>query len=363
MREDVRVKPSPSSDQPEWPSTTARSNRAGRIAVTHTAGRAAARIGWDADAERYQREHGDYLAGPGDGDLVWCPEGWLESELGLLGPAADLAGLTVLDLGCGAAQAARWLAKHVCGVSESLTDTAGPNASGEVISTHLPEPSPTTEAASTAESAHTRARRASRAPSSGRVIGMDISHAQLTFAQDWHEAHPSHPRVHLIQADAHDLPFATASMDVIVSAFGVLAFVPDLTVVLREVARVLRPDGHITVSLPHPVRWMFPDDPVATRGLKVSTSYFDRTPYAEISTTGEVTYAEYHHTLEDLMHACVAAGLVVTRLWEPQWRGDRMRTFGGWSADTVDLVPKTLIVRLEHRSLQKRSASPESSEH
>lgn len=299
----MRVKPTPGSDQDESHPTIAELEKAGRVSISQVAGRTAARTGWDADAERYQREHGDYLAGPGDGDVVWSPEGWLESELELLGPAAGLAGLTVLDLGCGAAQAARWLASKVS------------------VGGH----------------------------SAGRVIGVDISHAQLTFAQNWQAEHPQHPRVELIQADAHELPLATASVDVIVSAFGVLAFVPDLTMVLCEAARALRHGGHATVSMPHPVRWMFPDDPVASGGLTVTTSYFDRTPYAEISKTGEVVYAEYHHTLEDLMNACAAAGLVVTRLWEPQWRGDRMRTFGGWSAETVDWVPKTLIVRLEHK--------------
>lgn len=301
--EDVRVRPTPDSGQPAAPSaeSSATPAQAGRLPLNPADGRNAARIGWDADAQRYQHEHGDFLTGPGQGDLVWSPEGWLESELGLLGPSAELAGRVILDLGCGAAQAARWLA-----------------------------------------------RQAARAPG-GRVLGVDVSRAQLEFARVWHVQHPDDPRVDLVHADAHELPIADGSIDVIVSAFGVLAFVPDLAPVLCEVSRVLRSHGHVTISLPHPVRWIFPDDPVVTAGLTVTTSYFDRTPYAEISKTGLVTYAEYHHTLEDLVTASTAANLVITRLWEPQWRGDRTRTFGGWSAETVDMVPKTLIVRLEHR--------------
>ena len=292
MGEDGSAGPAESLPAASW---------AGRRPVDPEHGRAAARLGWDADAARYQREHGDYLAGPGEGDLVWCPEGWLESELALLGSPAELAGRRVVDLGCGAGQAARWLARQVA-----------------------------------------------RAPG-GWVAGVDVSGEQLRHGQAWLRDMPAHPQVTLIQADAYDLPFAAASIEVIVSAFGVMAFVPDLAPVMVEAARVLAPGGHMTVSLPHPVRWMFPDDPVAAEGMTVSTSYFDRTPYVEVASDGTVLYAEYHHTLQDLVTACTAAGLVLRRVWEPQWRGDRGRTFGGWSAETVDLVPKTLIVRLEHR--------------
>ncbi|MBU6214169.1 MAG: methyltransferase domain-containing protein [Actinomycetales bacterium] len=274
---------------------------AGRRTVDPADGRSAARLGWDADAARYQREHGDYLAGPGEGDLVWSPEGWLESELALLGSPLDLGGKRVLDLGCGAGQAARWIARQV------------------------------------------------GATPGGWVAGVDVSGQQLRHGLEWSSAHPRHPRFMMLQADAYDLPFADASVDVIVSAFGVMAFVPDLAPVLCEAARVLSPGGYMTVSLPHPVRWMFPDDPVAAEGMTVATSYFDRTPYVEVGADGRVMYAEYHHTLQDLVSACAAAGLAIARLWEPQWRGDRSRIFGGWSAETVDLVPKTLIVRLEKR--------------
>ena len=38
-------------------------------------------------------------------DLVWGPEGLTEAAAGLLG---DLAGLRVLEIGCGGGQGARW---------------------------------------------------------------------------------------------------------------------------------------------------------------------------------------------------------------------------------------------------------------
>ena len=61
---------------------------------------------WDDNADWYQTEHGDYL---GDARFLWSPEGVYEDEAGLLGP---VSGRRVLEVGCGAAQCARWLVKQ-----------------------------------------------------------------------------------------------------------------------------------------------------------------------------------------------------------------------------------------------------------
>ena len=60
---------------------------------------------WDASAAEYQDEHGAFL---GDADLLWCPEGVREADAGLLGDVRDR---DVLEIGCGAAQGARWLVR------------------------------------------------------------------------------------------------------------------------------------------------------------------------------------------------------------------------------------------------------------
>lgn len=62
------------------------------------------RFWWDVDAERYHAEHGAFL---GAADLVWGPEGLPESDARLLG---EVAGLDVLEVGCGGGQGARWAA-------------------------------------------------------------------------------------------------------------------------------------------------------------------------------------------------------------------------------------------------------------
>ena len=79
---------------------------AGRWAVDGDETRSANRSWWDGEAEDYYAEHGAFL---GDSEFVWGPEGWTEAELDLL-EVRD--GMTVLEIGSGAAQCSRWLARH-----------------------------------------------------------------------------------------------------------------------------------------------------------------------------------------------------------------------------------------------------------
>ena len=59
---------------------------------------------WDAEAADYYAEHGEFL---GDTELTWGPEGLRESSAHLLG---DVAGMRVLEIGCGGGQCSRWVA-------------------------------------------------------------------------------------------------------------------------------------------------------------------------------------------------------------------------------------------------------------
>jgi hypothetical protein len=87
--------------------------------VSDADARRASRAWWDRDADSYQAEHGEFL---GDVDFVWCPEGLREADAGLLGP---LAGRRVLELGCGAAAAGRWLAGFLRVLGWPLPDGFG----------------------------------------------------------------------------------------------------------------------------------------------------------------------------------------------------------------------------------------------
>ncbi|MFC8500721.1 class I SAM-dependent methyltransferase [Pedococcus sp. NPDC057267] len=245
---------------------------------------AANRSWWDAEAGEYYAEHGAFL---GDSEFVWGPEGWRESELGLLGP---LEGRRVLEIGAGAGQCSRWV--------------AGRGAS--VVATDL----------------------------SGGMLRQGV-------ALNRRAAPPARP-VPLLQCDAVALPFGEGSFDVVFTAYGAVPFVADTEALLREAARVLRPGGRFVFSTTHPFRWAFPDDP-GEHGLTVTQSYFDRTPYVEADSDGEATYVEHHRTVGDRVREIVAAGLVLVDLVEPEWPERNTQTWGGWSPTRGRLFPGTAI--------------------
>jgi len=236
---------------------------------------------WDTDAADYQARHGAFL---GDSDFVWCPEGLTEGTAGLLGP---VAGVRVLEVGCGAASCSRWLAGH-----------------------------------------------------GAQPVGVDLSAGMLGQARTAERR--TGRRVPLVQGDAARLPFADGSFDLACSAFGALPFVADSAAVLAEVARVLRPGGRWVFSVTHPLRWVFADDP-GPEGLVVRDSYFDRTPYVEQDADGRPTYVEHHRTIGDRVREIVAAGLVLVDLVEPEWPAGHDREWGQWSPLRGRLVPGTAI--------------------
>ena len=78
---------------------------------------------WDDEADTYQAEHGAFLAGAleldivlaaGAADFVWCPEGLREADVALLGPLESLVGHRVLEIGL-RGRAMRTLARAVRG--------------------------------------------------------------------------------------------------------------------------------------------------------------------------------------------------------------------------------------------------------
>ncbi len=236
---------------------------------------------WDRTADEYQAEHGEFLKDVG---FIWCPEGLDEADVRLLG---DVAGRRVLEVGSGAGQCGRWL----------LTQGAS-------------------------------------------VLALDLSVRQLQHSSRIDA--DSGLNLPAVCATATDVPFAGDSFDLAFSAYGALPFVLDAGRVLGEVARVLRPGGRFVFSVSHPVRWTLPDDPSAA-GLRVTQSYFDRSPYVEQDEAGEPTYVEHHRTIGDWVRAINGAGFTLYDVVEPEWPEDHDRVWGGWSRERGLLTPGTAI--------------------
>ncbi|BDU01281.1 MULTISPECIES: class I SAM-dependent methyltransferase [Nocardia] len=256
-----------------------------RTRIGSAASRVASRRWWDADAAQYHETHGDFLGvDSAGGEFVWCPEGLHEGDMRFLG---DVSGKRVLEIGCGSAPCSRWL--------------AGQGA---------------------------------------RPVGLDLSRGMLE--RGLAVMARGGPRVPLVQADAEALPFAEASFDLACSAFGAVPFVADSGLVMREVARVLRPGGRWVFSVNHPMRWIFPDDP-GPAGLTATIPYFDRTPYVELDGDDVPVYVEHHRTIGDRVREIVAAGLVVEDIVEPEWPEWLEREWGQWSPLRGELFPGTAI--------------------
>jgi SAM-dependent methyltransferase len=254
---------------------------AGRSDLDPESSGRASRVGWDRMADDYQSEHGAFL---GDADLVWGPEGLREADLGLLG---DVAGRCVLEVGCGAAQGARWLVAQ-----------------------------------------------------GAQAYGVDVSHRQLQHARRLDEALGT--RTPVVQTDAVGLPFTEGVFDLAFSAYGAVPFVADVAALHAEVARVLRPGGRWVFSVTHPIRWGFPDDP-GPAGLTAQSSYWDETPYVERDASGTATYVEHHRTLGSDVRALRTAGFVLEDLVEPEWPDALTSTWGGWSPLRGRVLPGTAI--------------------
>lgn len=212
------------------------------------------RSAWDRVALVYQQRQA--IATDSAHYGPWAP---LENELRLLG---DVAGLRILEIGCGGGQCSIAFAKQ-----------------GAI------------------------------------VTGLDLSDVQLQFARDL--AAQEQATVRFVQGAADNLSrFGSGEWDVV---FGVYAFhyVAQMPAALSECCRVLRPGGLLLFSLDHPFRDCFLDDQDDEMTIYASRSYFERGAMRwRFSDTG-VTMVSYHHTVaqwSDMLHS---AGFVLRRLLEP----------------------------------------------
>ena len=204
---------------------------------------------WNRISAGYQREHDPQI---GAAPRLWGCFSIPDSDLGALG---DVAGLRVLELGCGAGQWSRVLA-------------------GE----------------------------------GAEIVGFDLSDAQLRAAKTAMRA----ARFPLVQGAAEWLPFASACFDLVFCDHGGLSWAPP-ELAVPEAARVLRPAGRLVFNGSSPWLLACYDDESDRLTPRLRHDYFggSAVPEGDGASTYALGYGGWIRTLR-------AAGLVIDDLIEPR---------------------------------------------
>ncbi len=82
----------------------------------------------------------------------------------------------------------------------------------------------------------------------GRVDGIDLSEGMRREALKKLEKTALHARIHLLNGDARELPYAAGNFDAVNISFTLELFADaEIPVVLQQIRRVLKPDGRLCV--------------------------------------------------------------------------------------------------------------------
>ncbi len=187
---------------------------------------------WDDESDEYQRLHGPQLN-------RWDHPAWgtwavPEERLGVLG---DVEGKDVLEFGCGGGQWSIALRRR-----------------------------------------------------SARVVGMDLSLAQLGHATDL--STKAGTPLPLVAADAEHAPFADASFDIVFCDHGALTFADPFRAV-PEAARLLRPGGLLAFNIASPFHFLAWNTEEERSDERLHRDYFGMRSWDELTVDFQLPYGEW----------------------------------------------------------------------
>ena len=145
-----------------------------------------------------------------------------------------------------------------------------------------------------------------------RVVGIDAAPTMVRFAANHPGAAP------VVLGDATELPFADDAFDLVV-AYMCLHDIDDMPQTLREVARVLAPEGRAYVAIPHPLNTTGSfENRDAQSPFIIPGSYMDPAPLRMVADRDGVrlTFHSEHRPLETYFHALADAGLLTETIRE-----------------------------------------------
>lgn len=171
-----------------------------------------------------------------------------------------------------------------------------------------------------------------------RVIAVEPSTTRLVQAR--HAAELAEVRIEFHHSDLADLAYLRGdSIDVVVAVYS-LAGVQDLGRVFRQLHRIMRPEGALVMSLPHPFSLMLETDPD-----EQSTPYLTRTAWSDHSLAWRAGGDEgvtHVHQVGDVVTTLLRSNFRVDALIEPP-PVDQQRSIH--STPVSDWVPSTVVLR------------------
>ncbi|MEY9863811.1 SAM-dependent methyltransferase [Catenulispora sp. GAS73] len=153
-----------------------------------------------------------------------------------------------------------------------------------------------------------------------QVVGVDFSQVAATAAQ--RRADELGVACRYVVAQLPGAPLRDACADLVYTGKGALIWLPDLRAWAADVARLLRPSGHLFVYEAHPAvpLWTWDEDEPR---IRPDRGYFAR---SHVNDTFPARGAvESQATLADIINAVLSAGLEllhVAEYAEPFWRPD-----------------------------------------
>jgi SAM-dependent methyltransferase len=224
------------------------------------------RAHWNSTSDAYQAAHGATLT---EKALAWGVWRIPESKLNVLG---RVDGRRVLELGCGAAQ---W--------TLALLQVGA------------------------------------------RAVGVDVSEQQLTHARAL--ARTVAVSVPLVQGTAEQLPFTSATFDVVFCDHGATVFAPPETTV-AEASRVLKPGGVFAFCMSTPLRDVCVDQSTGEVSSRLASAYFG------LSAIDDGDSVNYQLPYGEWIRLFRRHGLLVEDLLELQPPADAVTTYSDFVSQT-----------------------------